>query len=511
MKIKTLKLSNFRGYKTETIIDFEDLTAFVGKNDAGKSTILDALDIFFNNGKGIVKIDKADVNINSAKDDDNETIIAVVFSEFPDHIVIDSTARTSLKDEYLLNADGFLEIVKKYQNAGNPKVFIRAKHPTNNNCSDLHLKKNADLKKIIQKYSIKCENLSTNSVMRHAIWNHFSGKLEESEKEIEVSKEDAKAIWDKISSFLPVYSLFQSDRKNSDDESEVQDPLKEAVKQILKDEKIQASLKEIAKEVREKLSEVSRRTLDKLKEMAPHVASSLNPMIPSVQDLKWQDVFKGVSISGDEGIPINKRGSGVKRLILLNFFRAEVERRLEENASKGVIYAIEEPETSQHSDNQVKLIQALKKLAYMQNVQVIITTHSSVIVKQLEYSNIKLIMNTENGKLVQEVNEAQLSCPSLNEVNYLGFGEVSEEYHDELYALIETKELMAEYKKDKQTMNYIRKEKNGTIRQQQIVLTEYIRHQIHHPENELNTRYNKEQLELSINDMRKFIIKKKEK
>ena len=60
-------------------------------------------------------------------------------------------------------------------------------------------------------------------------------------------------------------------------------------------------------------------------------------------------------------------------------------------------------------------------------------------------------------------------------------------------------------------MNYIRKEKNGTIRQQQIVLTEYIRHQIHHPENELNTRYNKEQLELSINDMRKFIIKKKEK
>ena len=198
----------------------------------------------------------------------------------------------------------------------------------------MHLKKNADLKKIIQKYSIKCENLSTNSVMRHAIWNHFSGKLEESEKEIEVSKEDAKAIWDKISSFLPVYSLFQSDRKNSDDESEVQDPLKEAVKQILKDEKIQASLKEIAKEVREKLSEVSRRTLDKLKEMAPHVASSLNPMIPSVQDLKWQDVFKGVSISGDEGIPINKRGSGVKRLILLNFFRAEVERRLEENAVK---------------------------------------------------------------------------------------------------------------------------------------------------------------------------------
>lgn len=511
MKIKALKLSNFRGYKTETIIDFEDLTAFVGKNDAGKSTVLEALDIFFNEGKGGIKFDKTDVNIFASKDNNLETIITVVFSELPDTIVIDSNVKTSLADEYMLNIDGNLEIVKKYNNAGKPKVFIKAYHPTCPNCCGLLLKKNADLKKIIEANNIICDNQSINSVMRRAIWNHFSDRLIMQEIEIEVSNVDEKVIWDQISSYLPVFSLFQSDRKNSDGDSEVQDPLKEAVKQILKDEKIQASLKEIAKEVREKLSEVSRRTLDKLKEMAPHVASSLNPMIPSVQDLKWQDVFKGVSISGDEGIPINKRGSGVKRLILLNFFRAEVERRLEENASKGVIYAIEEPETSQHCDNQVKLIEALKTLASNENVQVIITTHSSVIVKQLEYSNIKLIMNTENGKLVQEVNEAQLSCPSLNEVNYLGFGEVSEEYHDELYALIETKELMAEYKKDKQTMNYIRKEKNGTIRQQQIVLTEYIRHQIHHPENELNTRYNKEQLELSINDMRKFIIKKKEK
>lgn len=511
MKIKALKLSNFRGYKTETIIDFEDLTAFVGKNDAGKSTVLEALDIFFNEGKGGIKFDKTDVNIYASKDNDLETIIAVVFSELPDTIVIDSNVKTSLADEYMLNIDRNLEIVKKYNNAGKPKVFIKAYHPTCSNCCGLLLKKNADLKKIIQANNINCDNQSINSVMRRAIWNHFSDRLIMQEIEIEVSNVDEKVIWDQISSYLPVFSLFQSDRKNSDGDSEVQDPLKEAIKQILSDKDIQDSLQSVASKVKDKLLEVANRTLEKLKEMAPNVAESLNPNIPSVQDLKWQDVFKGVSISGDEGIPINKRGSGVKRLILLNFFRAEVERRLEENASKGVIYAIEEPETSQHCDNQVKLIEALKKLASMQNVQVIITTHSSVIVKQLDYSNLKLIMNTENGKLVQEVNEAQLSCPSLNEVNYLGFGEVTEEYHDELYALIETKELMEEYKKDKQTMKYIRKEKNGTIRQQQIVLTQYIRHQIHHPENELNTRYNKEQLELSINDMRKFIIKKKEK
>tara|TARA_B100000809_G_scaffold178239_1_gene175824 strand:- start:8152 stop:8319 length:168 start_codon:yes stop_codon:yes gene_type:complete len=55
--------------------------------------------------------------------------------------------------------------------------------------------------------------------------------------------------------------------------------------------------------------------------MNPEIANSLTPIIPSPESLKWIDFFKSVSITGDEDIPINKRGSGVKRLILLNFFR----------------------------------------------------------------------------------------------------------------------------------------------------------------------------------------------
>ena len=48
MKINTVKIKNFRSYKDEINIEFGDLTAFVGKNDIGKSTVLEALDIFFN-------------------------------------------------------------------------------------------------------------------------------------------------------------------------------------------------------------------------------------------------------------------------------------------------------------------------------------------------------------------------------------------------------------------------------------------------------------------------------
>lgn len=37
MKIKNVAIKNFRGYSDEINSDFEDLTAFVGKNDIGSS------------------------------------------------------------------------------------------------------------------------------------------------------------------------------------------------------------------------------------------------------------------------------------------------------------------------------------------------------------------------------------------------------------------------------------------------------------------------------------------
>lgn len=41
-----MKMQNFRGYNKEIKVKFEDLTVIVGKNDVGKSTVLEILDIF---------------------------------------------------------------------------------------------------------------------------------------------------------------------------------------------------------------------------------------------------------------------------------------------------------------------------------------------------------------------------------------------------------------------------------------------------------------------------------
>ena len=505
MKIKSLTLKNFRGYSGETTIEFENLTAFVGRNDIGKSSILEALDIFFNDGKGIIKIDKNDVNADGRSCGDTDICISVCFTDLPTNIVIDSTCETTLEQEHLLNSDGFLEVIKRYPNGGSAKVFLRTLHPMNPDCQGLLQKKDVELRKIIDGKNISCPDKTKNPVMRASIWQYYSTDLRLETIDIDVTKGDTKSIWDKLQKYLPLYSLFQADRKNSDGDSEVQDPLKEAVKAILQDESLQQKLDEVATTVVEKLCDVSNRTLAKLQEMNPDIADTLTPVIPPTDSLKWADVFKTVSISGDESIPINKRGSGTKRLILLNFFRAEVERRQTEGNNASVIYAIEEPETSQHYDNQRKLIHALQGLAKATNTQIIITTHSATIVKELGFDNIRMFRIEQGRKTVERALPGQLPYPSLNEVNYLSFGEITEEYHNELYGHLDAKELINTYKQGKPLVWYNWPQQDGSIKPRQITMTEYIRHQIHHPENLHNPRFTKEDLEKSINAMRNFI------
>lgn len=75
-------------------------------------------------------------------------------------------------------------------------------------------------------------------------------------------------------------------------------------------------------------------TVEKIKEMDASIAKTLNPVVSTK---KWDTLFQ-TSITGNQGIPLNKRGSGVKRLVLLNFFRAKAEKAAIEKQAGSVIY-----------------------------------------------------------------------------------------------------------------------------------------------------------------------------
>ena len=386
MILKEVVIENFRVYGNRRRIPIDDLTAFIGKNDAGKSSIFDALAVFF--GHPLGKIDDSDVCVHAGEE--GELRIGCVFADFPDSITIDETSETTLADEYLLNGNGDLEIHKVFDFSGSslkkPRVVAVAEHPTAGDCADLLSKKNADLKKIGEQAGIDEEvDRRSNVALRKAIWA-AADDLRLREVGIQLNKEEGKAIWERLSGYLPEYALFRADRPSTDEDSEVQDPLKVAIRQAM--EEVEEALDAVKREVREKTLDVANRTIEKLAEFDDSLASKFRPDFKT--EPKWDGLFK-LSLTGDDDIPVNKRGSGVRRLILFSFFMAEAERLREKREKGNIVYAVEEPETSQHPDNQRKVVEALRSVADSDGHQVMLTTHVPAIASLLPVDRVRYV------------------------------------------------------------------------------------------------------------------------
>jgi putative ATP-dependent endonuclease of OLD family len=367
MKIAQVLLKNFRAYRQETVITFEDLTVLIGKNDIGKSSVLEALDIFFGNRS----LDPGDKNISAAEAEN--IVIGVSFIEFPETIIIDETVPTSLENEYLLNEVGHLEIHKEFKLGARStnQTYLIAKHPTNEKLADLLALKISDLKKRAAELEIDkiLYDGRKSSEIRAQIRSRFP-EINFEIRKIKIDEEGLKNIWEKLNSILPIFALFQSDRPNSDKDSEIQDPMKIATREVLKELNVQ--LNEIKERIKKRIEEIAQLTVEKVSEMNTEIATQLKPSFP--KEIKWDTIFNPTLTSN--GVPLSKRGSGVRRLVLINFFRAEAERKMKDKNATSVIYAIEEPETSQHPNWQKELIKALLSLSNSPNTQVIMTTHS---------------------------------------------------------------------------------------------------------------------------------------
>lgn len=408
MKLVKIYLEDFRGYYGIHEVNVSNFTAFIGKNDAGKSSILEALDIFFNEGKGSVKIDKDDLNVQAASEGKDSFRIGVEFANYLEELIIDETNPTKLSDEFLLNRRNNLEVWKTFKGGKLQETVIKCCHPANDDfLKDILRKRIGELRNFVEENNIECEDRRKSAALRKAIRSYYEkkdGELKLDEIEIKVDSEDAKKIWNKLAEYMPYYALFHADRKNLDQDDEIQDPLKVAIKQIFNENEVRQNLENIAKKVNEKITTIAQRTINYFRDFSPDASINLEPNIPETEELKWTDVYKSIGFKANE-IPLNKRGSGIRRLVLLSFFTAEVERLKNEKNLNMTVYAIEEPETSLHPDLQKKLIGQLLKLSEHPNIQVLITTHSPALLRLLKTNSIRYVEQKDNTSTVKDFNE----------------------------------------------------------------------------------------------------------
>ncbi|GBC61831.1 hypothetical protein DENIS_2793 [Desulfonema ishimotonii] len=390
-----------------TKIDIDDFTVFIGKNDAGKSTILEALDIFFGNCN-------PDPDDSSVSDPNKCVKIGCIFKDLPQEIIIDSSNPTSFSKEFLLNKNGFLEIHKLYKcSISKPKcseAYVIANHPTAPPCADLLQQTITKLKKIAKDVGVdmstvdQTKKADLRNVIREAV-----GDLEIRQSSIPLLKKvDGQSLWDCISKYFPVFALFKSDRPSTDQDSEAQDPMKIAIKSAIQQQ--QEQLQDVTNMINAQVQQVAEKTVEKVREFSEDLA---NVLTPKVINKNWDTLFN-VRLTGDDEIPINKRGSGVRRLILLSFFRAKAEQDAEINNENGIIYAIEEPETSQHPKNQKILIESFLDIVENQGCQILLTTHTPVLVRNIDQKYLRYITSNENGPIVVSCDESNSSEISRN-------------------------------------------------------------------------------------------------
>ena len=125
-----------------------------------------------------------------------------------------------------------------------------------------------------------------------------------------------------------------------------------------------------------------------------------------------------------KSIPLANRGDGIRFFAQSQMFRqlAEMENK------RNLLLAFEEPETHLHPSAQIEMYETIKALSENPNYQVIITTHSPYIVKELakdKITPIVIIRDEENNvSTISKFEETLLSHDdyvSMNEINYIAF------------------------------------------------------------------------------------------
>jgi predicted ATP-dependent endonuclease of OLD family len=391
MRLVKIKVKNFRCYKEETTFSLNDLTAVIGKNDIGKSAIVEAIDGFFNDSA-----EAADLSNNA---DGNSIELTCYFEGIPNEIVLDTSVSSSPVDEGVLNADNQLEVKKIFTFAAKKTtaVYLVANHPSDERLSNILSMKNTPLKSFALEVGANLEgvNQRKNPPLRAAIRDHFGGGRQIRELKVDgnVDNEDnLKAVWNSIKKLLPIFSLFKSDKTFNDKDGDIKDPLQSAVNEALALPEIQGLLSEIETKVKEYSTDIADRTIEKLKNFDENISERLRSEFNKPPS--YSKVFD-LTLLNENNIPLNKRGSGIRRLVVLSFFQAQAEKRKLEKNAPSIIYAIEEPETAQHPNHQQMIIDALYELSKQEGVQVIFTTHSANLVREIPVESLRFISDSD--------------------------------------------------------------------------------------------------------------------
>jgi predicted ATP-dependent endonuclease of OLD family len=383
MNLQRFRIKNYRSYRDSGWISADDKTVIVGENNAGKSNILRALDMFFD-----VSPTKPHNLEDSHNQDGDEIRLIGEFTNLTEE-------ELEAFEEYV--HDGCFRLTTVYpfgdDDAPESKEFaVQRKIPANENFRDPDDKYADDLKEIYDEHEPTLSNHRPDDwsgkhgkYIKETIKNYVASgeaetKLEERTDPSSLAKKDLRA-------HLPNFEHFESDR---DIEDETRTSTTALLGKLLNDALDDVPSEDLA-EIDEALDRVETRLneddkFDEITDLEDAIRAKLNQQIP-LDDLTLRidvpnrdDILRRVSVSVDDGVEtsLSTMGSGMHTSFILSCLWELSERDTDE---QDVIFGLEEPENDLHPHAQRQLFDTLNELSEG-DYQIFLSTHSAHLIDE---------------------------------------------------------------------------------------------------------------------------------
>ncbi|MEN0665250.1 ATP-dependent nuclease [Caldifermentibacillus hisashii] len=382
MRLVKAVISNFRGIQGLTEITFNNFNTIVGKNDAGKSTILKALNVFLNE----VPFNKDDINVFA----DTNVTIELYFKVDDENQIIRYDDETIFVLKEILSEDGLLRIKKVWDitraRITSETYIYRKIYETN----DYLLLNKEDILELCNQLGI----INEEEIEYKEIRIRLAHKLEtmatpfyyDYEKLLTSGKSKSKMLNDCLKNVLPKFEYFPADTSLSDSDTAIQNFFKKLAQSTIDQE---LNKTEIEAPIRNKLQSVFSKITDKINGIVPE-EEKVEPEIKFDWTKLVQATFKSTNEEGS--IPLSSRGDGFRRITMMSYFEYLAEQDASEQ--QNIIFGFEEPETFLHPSAQENLFDKLVGMSD-NGYQIIITTHSPIIVANSKQSDLIHILKAD--------------------------------------------------------------------------------------------------------------------
>lgn len=420
MRITKLNIQNFRLLKNFSIDLEEELSLVIGKNNTGKTSLLTVLDKFLNDTKSF---SYNDFNIDFKKDlkriveeetidEEDYTPEGIKLKIFIEYTETDNLANISrvlmdldpdnnmvvLGFEYALSYENIKKLksdYQEYEDRINPSEentdifneFLEKEYSNYFKINKYSFEYNISEKELNEKNFIRLddENISIKNIIN---FKYISAKRDVTNKEREntLSKKTSE-----------LYKKFD----NENNQNTIQ--------------KFKEQLAKTDNDLNKIYSDLFKDVIEKVKKFGGIKLNETN--IDIISTLQHKELLEGNTTvfynRGDNRLPENYNGLGYMNLINMIF---EIEIKIqefkkskEEKPSDINLLFIEEPEAHTHPQMQYVFIKNIKNLlkdgvkrddGENRKLQYIITTHSSHIVADSNFDDIKYLMSNNEGNII---------------------------------------------------------------------------------------------------------------